>query len=465
MTQTETMSAVSPHMVALEFVQSLGLELTVFAVTLVLAAAFHGIPTCGPKAGKEKGLAKQSLSKRRAPSGTSTPPPGALCFASKTVERMVLSAHRRQPEEAMAIYEKLVANDEHKNILTGKEGAAKAYNMLVQSAGALSRHDLMDAMLDDMTECGIERSLTFYENTMKLLASKKCAKQALAVYGRMEADGLEPSSVALSCLINFASETGDYTRAIGFFDRLTESGTPSIRAYMTIMRVHAKRQDWNKSLALIRNMQARECPIDSLVLNVILATGVSACRLEPARELLKEFASNGIADVVSYNTLMKGFAQQKDADGAIRLIHEMCQTTVKPNSITFNTAMDAAGRSSRIMDVWTLLARMCDCGVAPDKFTSTTVLKGLTEATPQQLGLILDLLKQGTSDYHGYFFKKVIEVAADSKDSKLIARSLAILKDLRSTQPPMLSFNEFQRISTLLDKDAPRTQSSGAHPW
>merc|ERR1719162_211051 len=96
---------------------------------------------------------------------------------------------------------------------------------------------------------------------------------------------------------------------------------------------------------------------------------------------------------------MKGFAQHKYADQAIQLLDEMFQVGMKPNAITFNTAMDACIRSLRVVDAWQVLVRMVEAGLAPDKFTCTILMKGLhCGATSQQLVVILDLMPKATQD-------------------------------------------------------------------
>ena len=58
----------------------------------------------------------------------------------------------------------------------------------------------------------------------------------MQMYDRLASDGLEPSAVTCSCLISFAAEVGELQRAIGFYEKLASISTPSIRAYMTILR-------------------------------------------------------------------------------------------------------------------------------------------------------------------------------------------------------------------------------------
>merc|ERR1719159_1290972 len=117
--------------------------------------------------------------------------------------------------------------------------------------------NLVQDFLDDMQKFDITRDRCIYESAMKILAGKKCYQQALAVYSQMEQDGIEPSPVTCSCLINFAAEVGELDRAIGFFEKLSSMERPSIRAYMTILRVYAKKQDWARSIEILKDMKSR----------------------------------------------------------------------------------------------------------------------------------------------------------------------------------------------------------------
>merc|ERR1719359_2518596 len=123
----------------------------------------------------------------------------------------------------------------------------------------------------------------------------------------------------------------------------------------------------------------------------------------------------------------------------MKLLDDMWQAGVRPNAITFNTVMDAAVRSSRIADAWRALAQMCDAGLAPDKFTCTTLMKGLQNgATSEQLTMILDL------------FRNVTEAAAQVNDPTLTGRAIAQMREQRV----MLPAQEYQRLLQALLKNA-----------
>ena len=163
--------------------------------------------------------------------------------------------------------------------------------------------------------------------------------------------------------------------------------------------------------------------------------------------MLHEFSKNNGADVISFNTLIGGFAQKKDVENALRLLEDMRHAGVRPNAITFNTVMDAAVRSSRVADAWCVLSQMRDAGLAPDKFTCTTLMKGIQMgAKPEQLMIILDLLRNVTADCDstlcGVLFRNVIEATAQLKDPALSARAIQQMRE----QHVMLPSQDYQRL-------------------
>jgi len=199
------------------------------------------------------------------------------------------------------------------------------------------------------------------------------------------------------------------------------------------------------------------------LLNIVLSVGVAAGQFEAAEALLQQFSRVGMADVVSYNTIMNGFSQQKYGSQAMALLDEMGHFGVKPNAITFNTAMDAAIRSLRVLDAWQVLARMVEAGFPPDKITRSVLMKGLhCGATLEQLTVILDLMQNATQDCDSsvcaQMFRKVIEAIVHVNDRDLAARAMAQMIDQQVKLPP----HEYQNLLQVLafDKEGNRMEQS-----
>jgi pentatricopeptide repeat protein len=469
-----------------ELMQSLSVEISIFSVSFLLALAFRAGPfrrtcdgsidqkpvkACAPKMTRPVDVDKDTSSTHRKPRDRSlvTHDFTGKHTGTHALSYLLESGENWQGADILALYLDVRSNGQLQNLASAlgknKARALEFFGQLVQSAGRRDRPECVSPFIGDMIQLGVERSLGFYESAMKMLASKKYYNEAMSVYKRLEMDGLEPSPVTLSCLISFAVELGDLDQAVLFFDRLSAVSTPSIRACMAILRVHSKRKDWARSLAVIRTMEFRNIAIDCLVLNIVLATGVGAGRLEDAKELLKQF--DAIADVVSYNTLMKGFAQQKDYASAVALLDAMRGTSIKPTAITFNTAMDAAVRSSRGVEAWRVLARMRDAGLQPDKFSCTTLIKGLQNgATPEQLHAILDLLRttasQCDSTLGSSLYHSVVDVVVELEDPVLITRLVAQAREQKIPLPPA----DNQRLLQLLARDSKLvTNPQSCKPW
>jgi len=461
-----------------EAIRSMALELMIFCATIVVAIVvkvtslrsscsstssfpFFWLQRSPPHLSKEKIVEFDSddgqFGKVEPPSSSQVANTGGNKKVSSSIFDVIAdraSVKNGNAEEALSLYAELRSSGQYLQIKdlarqSKRHSALDFYAALLQSAVRASKPQQVQGLLDDMKEANIERPLAFYESAMKVLSSKKFYKEALLIYDTLTADGLKPSPVTLSCLINFTAEIGDYDRAIGFFEQLASTSTPSIRAYMTALRVHSKRQDWNRSLQILRSMQARKVQIDTLILNTILSTGVAAGKTEPAEALLHEMAKANprIPDVISYNTVLKGYAHQKTADKALTILNSMLERGVKPNGITFNTVMDAAVRCAQVEDAWKVLDQMRKAGIQPDKYTCTILMKGLhEESTPKQLSNVLEMLQlalpQCDTALRSSLFRGIIQVAARLNNTSLLMQAFRQMRDQRV----LPTSNDFQIV-------------------
>jgi pentatricopeptide repeat protein len=256
------------------------------------------------------------------------------------------------------------------------------YSMLLRLVIRTGKHNLVEPIIDDMAKQGVQRTVNFYESVMKQLAAQKLFAQALRINDRVGQDGLEVSADSCSCLVRFAAEVGDLQQAVEFFMKLSSMSTPSIRAYMTILGVHNKRQDWQATLATVKDMRSKGVHVDGLTLNVALSTGVSAEEVEDVELLLKEAESKEpfSPDVISYNTLMKVFAQRSMYVQAAQVVERMKKFNIRPDVITFNTVMDAAVRAGQFSEAWDVLTDMRLHGLKPDKYTCLILVKSVSKS-------------------------------------------------------------------------------------
>mmetsp|Transcript_32012 Transcript_32012/g.73087 ORF Transcript_32012/g.73087 Transcript_32012/m.73087 type:complete len:528 (-) Transcript_32012:46-1629(-) len=404
-----------------EVLQSIGAELSIFLLTLFWALALQKLYSiaggtkgaskeCRPASKQEPAVhtavadvqSSQSLKPSRPKAAEPAKQPTKECghIMNEVVSLMRNQPNMRNAVKALSMYSELKELMKSRRLIetaASRTNAVEFFTVLVQSACRAGRAQLVQGIVDDMVRHGIARPLEFYESAMKQLAGQKQYRMALSIYDRIIADGLEPSAITCSCLVSFAAEVGELERAIQFFEKLASITTPSIRAYMTVLRVHAKRLDWTCSRAIFDDMLKRGVSIDSLVLNVVLATGVATDQVEGAEALLLEAATlkPPAGDLISYNTIIKGYAQRSEGAKALELMATMRGKGFVPNAITFNTAMDACVRGTRSTTAWELLSVMRESGLKPDKFTCSILTKGLSKgSTAEQIHACLELLRE-----------------------------------------------------------------------
>eukprot|EP00448_Togula_jolla_P000790 CAMPEP_0170603906 /NCGR_PEP_ID=MMETSP0224-20130122/19151_1 /TAXON_ID=285029 /ORGANISM="Togula jolla, Strain CCCM 725" /LENGTH=490 /DNA_ID=CAMNT_0010928797 /DNA_START=53 /DNA_END=1525 /DNA_ORIENTATION=- len=456
----------------LEALSSLGFELLLFALTLAFGVAFRSLsprvfggPTKRkavvmakgaktaekelPKAYPQEHTQRQRFRRDRDADRDARSPSEAPAWrkqsrpqkdaseAWKLIDEIV-SAPRDRPGTASAAWA-LQAYSELKSGLREKElclltvaQSSKSsplllFSSLVQCAIRVGNFEQAESLVGDMAAEGVPRPLAFYESVMKLLAGQKQYHAALRIYQHLAKDGLQASAVTYSCLISFAAAVGELDLAISFFRKLSVLATPSIRAYMSILGVYSKQADWASSIEALRDMQSRGVVVDALSLNIVLATGVAADRVEEMAAILKEAeeATPPFRDVVSYNTLVKGYVRRADAANAMQLLKQMRQRGLSPNSITYNSVMDAAVRGLRSDLALQVLAEMRRFGLQPDKFSCSILVKGLARhGTPTyvrtSLSLLIELASKLDQKLLANLQNILIEAAARLKDKELM---------------------------------------------
>lgn len=267
-------------------------------------------------------------------------------------------------------------------------------------------------LLADMRMSGFPRSSEFYGSLIKLHADSSFFGTAFWLYDLMVAESFPLDRAVLICLMNAAITCDDSKKALLFFRELCKQGPPSMRTYMTVLRIFTKEQDWLGAVNLLSRMKAAGARPDALVLNSALGLCISASELAAAEGLLQQWPDS--TDVVSFNIMLKGCSQQADISRAEAILQRMLRSGPAPNLISFNTTMDCAVRALQARErpgqrgapprhrvqcevsgvrsdsasaersfgalarrPWSLLEELTGLGMEPDRYTCSTLVKGM----------------------------------------------------------------------------------------
>ena len=309
------------------------------------------------------------------------------------------TTHRQIPETSVFISSCLLAG------VPGLERcpftAEQFYCALAAAVGRVGPSEMIFELADPVfSPPSVPRTGEFYEMVVRSLATRQRQADGLRVLDLMIDAGIPASPTCYSCAVNFASALGDEDRCLQYFSRLKDTGVLSMRSCMAPLRVLARRGDYQQCVEVLELLEKNNCVIDNIVLNVVLHACVTANRFSLAQDVFDK--RRHLADVVSYNTMLKGVVSHTSYAVARSLFDEMLERGLTPTSITFNTLMNAAVREGKTAaESFKILAEMQklnDPAIQPDKYTCSILVRGLIthrgsiQWQKEKLKMLLDIV-------------------------------------------------------------------------
>jgi pentatricopeptide repeat protein len=339
---------------------------------------------------------------------------------------------RHAPSTVLEQYDRLVrvcGIDLRQYLEAGKQ-AHSVYLCLAQCArgkacprGVHGQATWKQRLLADMRRFRFARSLEFYSSLAMMYSNEHLPQEVLGLYEEMSCDGLAPDHNLLVAFINAAVACDAQEMVMWYFEKVKEFGPPSMRTYMTVLSVCKSRQDVTSAVHLLDDMEKIGIAPDTLVLNHVLGLCVEASHVSQAEKVLKRWRDQ--CDVISCNTVLKGYAQKADLAKAESMLQGMLANGPAPNIVTFNTIMDCSVRSmhcveslgkkdrgnrhSNIQDdaathavsaivkrPWELLDQLTALNLHPDRYTCSILVKGMhyAGASSDELDRVGVLLRQ-----------------------------------------------------------------------
>lgn len=173
------------------------------------------------------------------------------------------------------------------------------------------------------------------------------------------------------------------------------------------------------------------CPSKSTCLHNALLDATVGCGDPKVLETaILEAENAGVADVVTYNTVIKGHLQRLDVASARRVFKAMRASGLKPSVVTFNELLDATNGAC-----WTLIDEMKSCEVKPNKVTCSILLKCLnSSSSPKDVERTMGVLDETSDDMDEVLLSSVCEACIRTNRSDILAQQLKRQRGPKSVQ-------------------------------
>lgn len=374
--------------ILLALLYALRVELAFIAVFGLLWLAGRSLPSAAPKARKDSARSRpvqrrepQSKAPREKPATRSCSAlpeePEKLRNPSWLVPEVVqlCSSHVQQ---ALELYQSAVAAGLDIKVMP-VANANELFTALITCAIRASLP--LDAIrLVSELQMGPGCCPALITSMVKLCTSKQMFKECLAIYDIVASGTYEIQDKSVwSCLLFCAVEAKSFHRCKAFFEKLLAFGEASTKDYGNMVRFASASGDWKLSLKIVQDMRQASVEIDNVVYNTVLATCVSAEQLDQASQLLKEM-SGGIADVITYNTLAKGFVKAGRMDQCMEVYELMRQHGIVASQVTYGIMLDGHINTNQVSKAAEIFETMKMEGCQMNTVLYTTLIKGFARA-------------------------------------------------------------------------------------
>lgn len=258
-----------------------------------------------------------------------------------------------------------------------------SYNCLINMAASSGDFNTAWKTIETMECNGVPIDHYTVATMMKAVKRTQMSRDALGkVMALLDRRGIDvcKEEVLLNTALEACIKHGEHRRLEWIVARVesqnagmqlaTHTYATLIRASAMLKRVSRCRELWTEMTEVRRlepNGVALGCMLDALVCSGGVVEGVS---------LLRKWQNRVPVNTVLYSTLIKGFANIRDNQGAEEIWCELCAKDLPLNSMVYNAIVDAHARVGAMDKVTALVGSMEATGCAPDDITWSMVAKG-----------------------------------------------------------------------------------------
>lgn len=361
--------------------------------------------------------------------GASVPPltpvrPAGMPQARATEQQLIRLLEQREFTRALNIY-RAAERDGRDGMFTSEA----MFSSFIQSAIRVGKVDVIERLLVTMHRNGLQPSLTFWQTSLKMLSSRKHFSTVVSAY-EVFASNLPTDKVTFSCLINGALECNKLDAAAAMLDQYGQSGLDS-KDYVLHFRTYAASALPGPAIDLLTRM-LQKGTATTLMVNLALLACVTAKEVHRAAQVLQlahesEAANSRIVDVVSYNTIMKGFAQEGRAGECLQHMDRMREHGIEPDDVTLGYVVEVCANNDNDSIARTIREVGARRGTEADNYG--LFLRGLVRGghivkamdlfnSMQSSGIVLDFA----------IYSLLVKAAVDSHD---LDNALVVVQRLR----------------------------------
>ncbi|OEL20892.1 Pentatricopeptide repeat-containing protein [Dichanthelium oligosanthes] len=259
-------------------------------------------------------------------------------------------------------------------ITAGFAPSTATYNVLIEALCKAGAFKEVDVLLEESSAKGWTPDTITYSTYMDGLCKAGRVDKSFALVDKMLSDGLCPNEITLNILLDGICRRSTAWDAKCLLECSEEIGWHvNVVNYNTVMRRLCDERRWLAVIKLFVNMVKKGIAPNSWTFSILVH---SLCKLGKLREALCLLGSEEfVADVVTYNTLIRHLSLSGKAYDAYLVLDEMIEKGITPNDITDSLVVDCLCREGKFWVALSYLNRSLEDGLSRSAVSS--IVRGL----------------------------------------------------------------------------------------
>lgn len=235
---------------------------------------------------------------------------------------------------------------------------------------------------------GIDPSSYAYVCLLRRCTNIKDLAEGKYVHAHMANSDFVPSTFVLNALLNMYMKCGSLMDARQVFDRMQER---DMFTWTMMLTGYAKLGHPEEAYKIYEQMHEERVPVDRITFTTILSVCATLRSLEKGRRVHQDMIRAGIRpDIILGNTLIDMYAKCGNVKQGYKVFKEMSDRDV----VTWNIMISGAAQNGYFDDAFEFFEAMRDEGRKPDKVTFVCILNACS-SLEQGRALHSDIVKAG----------------------------------------------------------------------
>lgn len=256
----------------------------------------------------------------------------------------------------------------------------KLTSNMIRTLGMLKKIELALNLFEESRSRGYGNTVYSFSAMISALGRNDCFPEAVSLFRSMGYFGLEPNLVTYNAIID-AGAKGEvaFETVVQFLEEMTAAGClPDRLTYNSLLKTCVPKGRWQLCKDLLGEMEWKGIGRDVYTYNTYVDALCKGGRMDLARHVIdvEMPAKNIWPNVVTYSTLMAGYAKAEHFEDALNVYDQMKHLLIRLDRVSYNTLVGLYANLGWFDEAVSKFKEMECCGIKNDIVTYNALIEG-----------------------------------------------------------------------------------------